>query len=409
MKHAFVINRLPLATTPYAELLGPDWEVTVVTEPPVPSSGRSRERVVEVADLLGSMEVEQLAAEVHERLGIDLVVSMSEHDVLRAARTRDRLGIAGQDFESATAFRDKLDMKRRLAAAGIPVAQFRGVERVDDVLDLVDEVGFPVVVKPRRGAGSVGVEVLESLDDLARLALRNPALVGDSVVDLMAERRIEHEMLHVDGVWSHGHFVLVSASTHGTTTALDFHSGTGLMSVMLDPEDPWTERAETLVREVLQALPTPTTTIFHAELFREGDDLLLNEIACRMGGAKVHRSLRAAFGPSMTELYLGILGGQVDPAVVVPRRQQVGWLVVPPRAGRLAAVARDCPVEGVEELRVGAEPGAVLTAATQSTDALMTAVVVGGSAAEVRDRLVRTRSWFLDGLRIDETQQEVLA
>lgn len=399
--HALVINRLPLSATPYTELLGPGWEVTILgagsnTEP------RPHETVVPIADFPTTPEVETLAASIHARTPIDRVITMSEHDVIRAARLREQLGIDGQGMESALAFRDKVRMKAEFAAHGIPHAECSAIESIWDLLDHAERVGYPVVVKPRRGAGSAGVEILRSAADIEEFARRHPELDADPPCDLMAERYVENTMMHVDGVWADGDFAMVCASTFGESTNLDFHLGQPLISVMLDPGDQLHGRCVELVRRMLEGMPTPSPTIFHVEVFREGDELLVNEVGCRMGGAKVHRSLRTVYELSMTELYLGLLGGRLQRGdAPLPRRGSAGWILVPPREGTVVALPEDQAHAGLEELRVTARVGDRLKQATLSTDNLMTAVLVGDDELSVRERIEDVRRWFVDGTVIE--------
>jgi D-alanine-D-alanine ligase len=76
---------------------------------------------------------------------------------------------------------DKLQTKRLLAAAGVPVVEFRAVSRVrfeadsDAFLASCAELPLPLFVKPSVGGSSVGVQKVKSagaLADAVRLALR---------------------------------------------------------------------------------------------------------------------------------------------------------------------------------------------------------------------------------------------
>ncbi|MFB9903826.1 hypothetical protein [Allokutzneria oryzae] len=74
-----VLNDYRLSTLPDPEWLGPGAEVGLVTDASCLDAG---------------------------------LIAMSELDLLRAARVRERVGVAGQDVAGATAFTDKVVMKR---------------------------------------------------------------------------------------------------------------------------------------------------------------------------------------------------------------------------------------------------------------------------------------------------------
>jgi 5-(carboxyamino)imidazole ribonucleotide synthase len=63
---------------------------------------------------------------------------------------------------------DKLAMRERLGALGIPCPRWVSARTADEVSSFGDEVGWPVVAKtPRGGYDGKGVRVIDSADDLA--------------------------------------------------------------------------------------------------------------------------------------------------------------------------------------------------------------------------------------------------
>ncbi len=401
-----VLHRGGLAATPYPDFVGPGHSVCVITDDDSARAEDGYGDVIHVEDM-DSPRVEVAALEVHRDGPVQMVLALSEYDILRAARLRRHLGVAGQSVESATAFRDKLVMKQILSRAGVPVARYAEVSHVLDLVRFVDEVGYPVVVKPRLGAGSVGVDVLTDEEDLSQFVERAAGVLsGDESSHLIAESFVAGEMLHVDGVVRDGRVRLIWPFTHGASSTLDYRTGGSLVSCMVDRSDELWQRAVDLVRQALDALPTPTHAIFHAELFHTPTgELVLNEIASRMGGAKVHRSLRAAFGVSMTEQYLRAeVGLPAGPSLLSDPARLAGYLLIPPRAGRLDAVPVSCPLPGVEDFRVMAEAGAVLDEAAASVDSLLSVVVVGTSAEEVFASLRSADAWLRSRLLISEVE-----
>ncbi|MEM9964837.1 MAG: ATP-grasp domain-containing protein [Asticcacaulis sp.] len=95
-------------------------------------------------------------------------------------RVNDRLGLRGVSEAAARNCVDKRQAHQVLRAAGVPVA--------DQVLVTGDvpvlPFSFPVIIKPRFGAGSRGVQVCRSLDEvrLARQAFEGDALI-ETVID----------------------------------------------------------------------------------------------------------------------------------------------------------------------------------------------------------------------------------
>ena len=83
-----------------------------------------------------------------------------------AARLREQTGIPGLSSEQVLLCRDKFVMKRFLRSKGVPCARNAEVNSADDAVAFVREVGFPVILKPKDGAGAAGTY---RIDDQASL------------------------------------------------------------------------------------------------------------------------------------------------------------------------------------------------------------------------------------------------
>lgn len=73
---------------------------------------------------------------------------------------KDRVWVVGQDPVATQAVDDKFATNARLREAGLPVVESRIAQA--DALDAIDDLVFPIVVKPIRGRGSQGVTVAQS-------------------------------------------------------------------------------------------------------------------------------------------------------------------------------------------------------------------------------------------------------
>lgn len=85
---------------------------------------------------------------------VDRLECTVESIMLTTARVRRNTGIPGLSVETVTLCRDKLVMKQHLRAAGVPCARNADVSSEEDAWAFVREVGYPVIVKPRDGAGA---------------------------------------------------------------------------------------------------------------------------------------------------------------------------------------------------------------------------------------------------------------
>ncbi len=89
-----------------------------------------------------------------------------EAHMMCAAQAREARGIPGLSAQTVELCRDKYKMKAFLGSRGFPVAQQAEVNRGDDLRAFVQAVGFPLILKPRAGAGAAATY---KLDDAAQV------------------------------------------------------------------------------------------------------------------------------------------------------------------------------------------------------------------------------------------------
>ncbi len=85
------------------------------------------------------------------------VATSSDYYVETAAAAATALGLPANSPADLAAVRDKGTQRARLAAAGVRVPRFTVAGSVEEVLAAAAETGYPVVVKPVTGSGSLGV------------------------------------------------------------------------------------------------------------------------------------------------------------------------------------------------------------------------------------------------------------
>ncbi|MGF1431015.1 ATP-grasp domain-containing protein [Kitasatospora sp. LaBMicrA B282] len=325
------------------------------------------------------------------------VVARAEGDVLRAARLRELLGLSGQRWESARAFRDKVLMKTILREHGVPVPAFAPVRVAFDLFGFVAEHGYPVVVKPAYGAGSSGTHILRGQADLD--ALLAEGLPEDAEV----ERFVEGQMYVVDGLAVQGRPVAAFSSVYLNGGCLAFRGGDHMGVAQLTRDDPLVPRLTAYAAQVLAALPTPECTTFHLEVFHTPDDrLVICEVGSRTGGGLTQAAIRACAGFDLDERWFaGQLGERVAPAEVlqgVEPGHAFGWVVFYPEKGRLAALPGEPPAF-VAEQRVHGTVGRSYQGGEKSGKYLCGYVVTGRDTDEVAKHTEELAAWYADRIR----------
>lgn len=350
--------------------------------------------------------VESRVLELAERFHVTNVLTVQEHDMERAAQLREMLGVDGWSSSAAVAWRNKVVMKQAAERAGIEVAAHQAVECATDLLSFAAEHGFPVVVKPRDGAGSLGVRVLRDRAELTGFLAEDAEMYGPGQSNLMVEEFVDGPMCHVDGLVVDGEIQYVYASRYLFALSDFKQLHRGRLDTTLDPDDPLSVRLIEFTRSVIDALPAPRNFAFHAEVFHTPDDrLVLCEIAARPGGAQNRAIAEVMFGidpfAGMLRANAGLplnIDGPLRPATMA------GQLLFGRRTGRVVAVPGEPPFPWVARSSISAEPGQVMTVPRYSADVLASFVVTAPDRRTVEARMRELEAWFLAGFVIEQEE-----
>ncbi len=390
-----IFNKLPHSDVPYEKWLEDlNEELLLLTTDKLAGDFKGYARIESFKDYDTNNAIEWKALELYSQHPYHTVIATAERDILRAAKIRQFLGISGQSWESALAFRNKVKMKQILSEAGIQVPPFRPVETAVDLYEFTEQYGYPVVVKPVDGMGSRNTTILHNRKEAIRY------LAEGLPPNLLVEKFIEGEMYHIDGLVLDGRLVHIWPSKY-INDCLAFHDGKCLGSYLLEPQNPLTSRLKTYVASLLNALPTPSHTTFHAEVFHTPqDELIVCEVACRTGGSRIIEEFRQAFDLDLTKLSVQ---AQCGLKAEIPERvrrggepkSQFGFIGIPPKQGifRRGPGWSDLPL-WVTEYKLLARPGEYFTGAHTSVDYAVTLVVRGDSERQVYQRLQEMADFF---------------
>ncbi len=340
--------------------------------------------------------VEKRAADLHAVHPFQNVVPLAEIDVLRAARLRERFGIAGLSAHDANFFRDKYEMKKLARSKGVAVPDFRLTRNALEVLDFVDTVGYPFVVKPLDGRGSAGVQILHDESELETYLASGAVGRGDSP---LSEACIPGRMLTANGLYLDGKCVVISI-VENVTTCFEFLHGNFLGLKMLGDSDPWRLRMVDFTCSILEnALPMPRNGLFHVEVFRtEAGQLLLCEAACRLGGGIANEEVRAGYGVDIRMEFLKAECLEAHRSSLLdaphPKGRFIGQLNIPPKAGVLKSIPLEAPFDWVELYKVNGVPGKRYKKMTFTNAEIVNVLVRGDSDAELEEHFHEFARWF---------------
>jgi carbamoyl-phosphate synthase L subunit-like protein len=217
------------------------------------------------------------------KVWVDRLESTIEAHTMAVAQAREACTIPGTSVRTAWLCRDKPSMKEALRAAGIPTAASAAVTSAAEVHAFVADIGFPVILKPRTGAGALDTV---RVDDAGQLDAALNRFGGQGVDSIAVEEFVEGHEGFYDTVSIDGHAALDFAS-HYYPNVLE-----AMRARWISPQFISTNRIDTaadyqelrdLGARVNAALGIGTSAT-HMEWFFGPKGLRFSEIGCRPPG-----------------------------------------------------------------------------------------------------------------------------
>lgn len=225
----------------------------------------------------------QAVRSVQDMLWVDRMEATIEAHTMAAAQVREACGIPGTSVRTAWLCRDKPSMKQVLREAGVPTAASTAADTSAEVYAFAERVGFPLIVKPRSGAGAAGTARVDSLADLERAL---GVFGAQGATSIAVEEFVEghegfYDTLSIDGV------VAVDFVSHYFPNVLDAMRTRRISPVFISTNRVEDGAAYAEVREMgrrVNAALGIGTSATHMEWFAGPNGLRFSEIGCRPPG-----------------------------------------------------------------------------------------------------------------------------
>jgi formate-dependent phosphoribosylglycinamide formyltransferase (GAR transformylase) len=299
------------------------------------------ERVPSVTDVEAMTRVVRWA---QDKLWVDRIEATIEAHIMATAQVREACTIPGTSVRTAWLCRDKPSMKQVLREAGVPTAASAAAGSAAEARAFAEQAGYPVILKPRSGAGAAGTM---RASDAAELDHALGVFGGQGAESIAVEEFVE------------GHEGFYDTITIDGQVALDFvsHYYPNVLEAMrtrwISPQFVSTNRIDTApeyaeLREMgmrVNAALGIGTSATHMEWFFGPKGLKFSEIGCRPPGVGAWDLYSA--GNEMDvyrEWANAITSGETGSA---PSRRYASGMVAlrPDRDGSITGYS------GVEELR----------------------------------------------------------
>ena len=218
-----------------------------------------------------------------DQMWVDRLEATVEAHTLPTAQVREACHIPGTSYRTAWLCRDKPSMKQALRDAGVPTAASAAANSADEVRAFAEQTGYPVILKPRSGAGALDTM---RADDAAGLEHALGVFGGQGAESIAVEEFIEGHEGFYDTITING-AVAADFASHYYPNVLE-----AMRSRWISPQFISTNQIDTApeyreLREMGQRVITALgieTSATHMEWFFGPKGLKFSEIGCRPPG-----------------------------------------------------------------------------------------------------------------------------
>ena len=331
----------------------PDVRLGVITQEPrerVPTlAGDGIQGHYQVRDCLDAQQLIAAGQHFQQHWGrVDRLIGFLEQMQIPNAEARDALKIPGMGGEVARNFRDKNRMKAVLQQAGLPVARQRRIEGAADALGFVEQVGYPIVLKPLAGLGSRATMRASSQEEL--YAALDQLLPSPSN-PIQAEEFVQGSEHTFETVTVQGRPVWQSSSYY-LPGPLEVLETPWIQYCVLLPREPMPPHAEPFraINTAALAALGMETGLSHMEWFIRADGSpVISEVGARPPGVHLMPMMGEAHGVDMWAKWLRLM---LDGTFEMPERTHATGVAFLRAQGGGRTVTH---IEGIQEVqeRVG--------------------------------------------------------
>lgn len=292
------------------------------------------------------------------------VVATDDASVELASCIARALHLPHNPPQSARFTRRKDLSRQALAAAGVPVPEFRIIDLQQPILTQLDRLAYPCVIKPLSLSASRGVIRVDDADALCAACARIERILavetvhgGFAATHLLIETFVSGPEIALEGLLRGGRLSVLAVFDKPDPLEGPFFEETYYITPSRHDENVKT-RVIRRVEEACQALGLREGPV-HAEVrISEGEGVII-EVASRTIGGDCARLLRFGTGQTLEDLVISHAVG--NPLPVIPQEGAAGVLMIPiPEAGilrRIEGITRARAVPWVDDILIGIREG----------------------------------------------------
>ncbi|UPQ78921.1 ATP-grasp domain-containing protein [Flavobacterium azooxidireducens] len=222
---------------------------------------------------------------------VDAIVALDDFDVEKATYLRENLRVDGMGQTTGRYFRDKLAMRVKAQAEGVPVPPFSALFNDEYINHFAETVSPPWVLKPRSEASASGIMKVHSKDELWEKIHE----LGNNRIKYLVEQFKPGAVYHCDGL-NFNSKVLFSLTSQYLATPMEISQGGGIFRSANIPYNSADDKAIKKVNEQVMKAFGMKHGATHTEFIKCNEDgkIYFLETSSRVGGAHLAEMVEAA-------------------------------------------------------------------------------------------------------------------
>jgi biotin carboxylase len=339
------------------------------------------ERIVGLPALASVEEWVEAARLIHRFDPFDCLGGFNEPTQDRAAVVAKALGLPYLSADTIAVTRQKDRMRQVLRAAGLDTTASRLVDGAADVAAFGEAHGYPFVLKPVDGRGSLGISIVRSSREIAAALARFAEWAPEHA--MLAEQFLDGEEWSVEGFSEAGHHRIVCVTQKFKDPVTCVETGHCLPA-------PLTEDARAVIERFVVGVLTAVgidNGPSHTEVIVTPHGPRIVETHARLGGDSIVEMIQLVSGVDLDHLWIRQAAGERVLDLVPARLARFASIsfATPEARGvleRVDGVAEAAASPGVVRIEMLEEPGAEMHGAQRSDSRGGFAIATGETAAE---------------------------
>lgn len=357
-------------------------------------------KVDEIAEISSTYNTQVLINFIENNVSykeIDAIITLNEMHSNVVAHLAEHFGVAGLNPQSADIARNKYLTRKLLSKFCIPSPNYQYAQTLDEIINVSESIGYPIIIKPINGTGSLYVKVNHSKEEVIQhYEMSEKATSFSRSVPkkdgYLVEKFIEGDLISVETVSCNGHHKIIGI----TKRELEGYPYFIEVGSIFPSEIFQAKEIEMLTNKILDCLNF-NFGFSHIEFILSANGPVFIEINPRLAGGVIPKLIELSYDINISSYLLNLYLQKSSNFIFEPRKIAGSYHFTSPQKGFLSQVIGwDEITNGrlVQKALLNKNIGHKLNGLKSNFDRLGYVIIEGDSEKEVINEILRIKNLF---------------